>query len=168
MSDQKTQDEGRKKVAELIQDIKFAMLTTAEGDGTLRSRPMTMLDQEFDGDLWFFVGASSPQVGEMRADDQVNLSFANPGDNAYVSVSGTAQILRDRQKMEALWNPIYKAWVPDGLDDPNLALLKISTTQAEYWDSPNGKVVQLVGFAKAMLTGKQAEVGESQKVSLAD
>ncbi len=104
----------------------------------------------------------------MRADDQVNLSFADPGDNAYVSVSGTAQILRDRQKMEALWNPIYKAWFPDGLDDPNLTLLKISTTQAEYWDSPNGKVVQLVGFAKAMLTGKQAEVGESQKVSLAD
>jgi len=168
MSDQRTQDEGRKKVAELLKDIKFAMLTTTERDGSLRSRPMTMLDQEYDGDLWFFVGANSPQVSEMRADDQVNLSFANPSDNAYVSVSGTAQILRDRQKMAELWNPIFKAWFPDGLDDPNLALLKISTTQAEYWDSPNGKVVQLIGFAKAMLTGKQAEVGESQKVNLAD
>jgi general stress protein 26 len=168
MSDQQTQDEGRKKVAELINDIRFAMLTTVGSDGTLRSRPMTMLDREFDGDLWFFVGASSPQVSEMRADDQVNLSFANPGDNAYVSVSGTAQVFRDRQKMEELWNPIYKAWFPDGLDDPDLALLKISTTQAEYWDSPNGKVVQLVGFAKALLTGQQAEVGESQKVDLAD
>src|SRR4051812_32556938 len=114
MSEQKTQDEGRRKVAELIKDIKFAMLTTAERDGSLRSRPMTMLDQEFDGDLWFFVGANSPQVGEMRADDQVNLSFANPSDNAYVSISGTAQILRDRQKMEKLWNPVYKAWFPDG------------------------------------------------------
>ena len=106
MSDGKNQDESREKVAELIKDIQFAMLTTATRDGQLRSRPMTMLDVEFDGDLWFFVGASSPQVAEMRADDQVNLSFANPGDNAYVSLSGTAQISRDRAKIEELWKPV--------------------------------------------------------------
>lgn len=168
MSDQKTQDEGRKKIAELVKDIQFAMLTTVEPDGTVRSRPMATQKQEFDGDLWFFTGASSPKVREIRTDSQVNVSFADPGNNAYVSISGTAQLVRDRQKIEELWNPIYKAWFPDGLDDPDLALLKVTSTQAEYWDSPNGKIVQAIGFAKAIITGKQAEVGESQKVSLAD
>jgi general stress protein 26 len=168
MNDGQGQDDGRKKVAELIKDIRFAMLTTVARDGQLRSRPMTMLDLEFDGDLWFFVGASSPQVAEMRADDQVNLSFANPSDNAFVSISGTAQVVRDRQKIEELWNPAFKAWFPDGKDDPDLAVLKVTTTQAEYWDSPNGKLVQAIGFAKALVTGERVDVGESEKVRLAD
>lgn len=168
MSAGQSQDEGRKNVAELIKDIRFAMLTTVASDGQLRSRPMTMQEQEFDGDLWFFVGASSPAVAEMRADDQVNLSFADPGDNAYVSISGTAQIVRDRAKIEELWKPILKAWFPDGLDDPDLALLKVTTTQAEYWDTPNGKLVQAFAFAKALVTGKPPEVGESEKVRLGD
>ena len=135
MSDHQTQDqdEGREKVAELIKGIRFAMLTTAARGGELRSRPMTMLDQEFDGDLWFFVGASSPQVAEMRADDQINLSFADPGKNTYVSISGTARISRDRSKIEELWKPVYKAWFPNGTADPDLAVLHVTTTQAEYW-----------------------------------
>lgn len=166
MADEQSRDEGRKKVAELIKDIQFAMLTTVARDGQLRSRPMTMQEQEFDGDLWFFVGASSPQVAEMRAEDQVNLSFAKPGDNAYVSISGTAQLVRDRDKMEELWKPVLKAWFPDGLDDPDLALLKVTTTQAEYWDTPNGKLVQAFGFAKALVTGERPDVGESEKVDL--
>lgn len=166
MADEQSREEGRKKVAELIKDIQFAMLTTVARDGQLRNRPMTMQEQEFDGDLWFFVGASSPQVAEMRAEDQVNLSFAKPGDNAYVSISGTAQLVRDRDKMEELWKPVLKAWFPDGLDDPDLALLKVTTTQAEYWDTPNGKLVQAFGFAKALVTGERPDVGESEKVDL--
>lgn len=166
MSDEKTPAENREKIGELIKDIKFAMLTTAERDGTLRSRPMTVQEQEFDGDLWFFVGADYPQVAEMRENNHVNLSFADSGKDSYVSVSGTVELVRDRQKMEELWNPVLKAWFPDGLEDPNLALLKVSTTQAEYWDAPNGKVTQLVGFAKALVTGKQADIGENEKVRL--
>ncbi len=166
MSDDTTQAENRKKVGALIEDITFAMLTTTERDGSLRSRPMAVQEREFDGDLWFFVGANSGQVAEMREHDQINLSFADPGKNAYVSISGTAALSRDRAKMTELWSPILKAWFPEGLADPNLALLKVSATQAEYWDSPNGKVTQLLGFAKALLTGKQADGGENEKVAL--
>ncbi len=125
---------------------------------------MTMLEQEFVGDLWFFVAASSPQVAEIGDSRQVNLSFANPGGNTYVSLSGTAALVRDRAKIEELWNPLFKAWFPDGQDDADLALLKVTPTEAEYWDSPNGKVVQVIGFAKALLTGERADVGESEKV----
>jgi general stress protein 26 len=158
--------EERKKLAELIEDIQFAMLTTQEPDGTLRSRPMTTQQQEFDGDLWFFVGASGSTAREVQRDQQVNLSYAKPDKNIYVSVSGRASLVRDRQKLEELWNPVYKAWFPDGLDDPNLALLRVEATQAEYWDAPNGKVVQALGFAKALLTGKSYEGAENEKLDL--
>jgi general stress protein 26 len=66
-----------------------------------------------------------------------------------------------------LWNPFYKAWFPDGLDDPHLGLLRVDVEKAEYWDSPNSKVVQLAGFVKALVTGQKAKGGDNEKVSFA-
>jgi general stress protein 26 len=128
-----------KTLGALIKDIKFAMLTTVEDDGSLRSRPMATQQAEFDGDLWFFTGASSAKVGEVQRDRQVNVSYADTDGQRYVSVSGTAQLVRDRAKIKELWNPIFKAWFPDGLDDPDLALLKVAVERAEFWDSPSSK-----------------------------
>lgn len=166
MNQQQANGDGIRKLGEMIRDIKVAMLTTAEPDGTLRSRPMMMQDVEFDGDLWFFTAASSPKVQEVQQVNQVNVSFAAPDKQRYVSVSGRASLVRDGRKIKELWNPLFKAWFPDGLDDPDLALLKVSVDQAEYWDSPSGKMVAIAGFAKALVTGERMEGGENQKLDL--
>lgn len=163
---QNGQHDDIKKLGELIEDINIAMLTTVDEDGTLRSRPMGTQQVEFDGDLWFFTAADSAKVHEVRQEQQVNVAYAEPKQQRYVSVSGVAQLVRDQQKIKELWNPIFKAWFPEGLDDPNLALLKVHVTKAEYWESANGVVVQLVGFAKALLTGQQYQGGENEKISL--
>ncbi|MCX6047196.1 MAG: pyridoxamine 5'-phosphate oxidase family protein [Chloroflexi bacterium] len=161
-----TKQDDIKKLGELIKDIKFAMLTTFDKDGTLRSRPMTTQEVEFDGDLWFFAGKNSELAKETKKQHQVNLAYAAPDDNRYVSVSGFAEWVQDKQKIKELWNPLYKAWFPDGLDDPNLALLKIHVEKAEYWEAPGGAVVTLIGFVKALATGKQADVGTNEKIEL--
>jgi hypothetical protein len=72
---------------------------------------------------------------------------------------------RDRGKMEALWRPQYRAWFPDGLDDPDLGLLKVSIEAAEYWDSPSSPVVHLIGLARAVLTGEPPrQMGDHGKI----
>lgn len=155
------------KLAKLINGIKFAMLTTAMPDGTLRSRPMATQQVEFDGVLWFFTQYNSGKVDEIRNDQHVNVSYADPSDNRYVSVSGRAMIVRDRKKSEELWTELHRAWFLKGLDDPNLALLQVSVHDAEYWDSPSSTVVQLAGFVKAMVTGKPAsDLTENRKLHL--
>lgn len=151
---------------ELIKDIRFAMLTTVDEDGFLRSRPMATQSAEFDGELWFFTEASSPKAGEVERDHRVNVSYAAPDDNRYVSVSGTARMVRDRAKAEELWKPALKAWFPEGLDDPDLALLRVQVEKAEYWDSPSSKMIQLAGFLKAVVTGKRIDPGENEKLDL--
>jgi len=166
MTDQPSRAEAIKKLGELIKEINIAMLTTIEADGALRSRPMATQQSEFDGDLWFFLGTSSPKAQEIRNDPRVNLSYAQPDDQRYVSVSGRGELVRDPAKMKELWNPLFKAWFPDGLEDPDLALLKVNVEQAEYWDSPSSTFVTLVGFAKALVTGQRAEVGENAKLDL--
>ncbi|MCA1622935.1 MAG: pyridoxamine 5'-phosphate oxidase family protein [Acidobacteria bacterium] len=166
MEDDKTRAEAIGKLNDLINDIDFAMLTTVDTDGVLRSRPMQTQKAEFDGELWFFTSDKTHKVEEIERDNRVNASYAKPEDNVYVSVSGAASISKDRAKMEEFWNPILKAWFPKGLDDPNICLLKVDVEQAEYWDSPSSTLVQIVGFVKAIITGKRADGGENEKINL--
>ena len=156
------------KLAGLIKDVKIAMLTTVDHDGSLRSRPMATQKAKFDGTLWFFTHASSPKIDEVDQTHEVNLSYASPDDNTYVSVSGTAQLVRDAAKSKELWNPILKAWFPKGLDDPDQALLHVNVNKAEYWDSPSSTMVHIAGFVKAIATGKayQSSPGEHAKLAL--
>ena len=142
------------------------MLTTAEGDGTLRSRPMATQRTKFDGTLWFFTKESSHKVDEIRQDRHVNVSYGDPDQQNYVSISGTARLVRDRAKIKELWNPAYKAWFPKGVDDPEVALLKVEVTEAEYWDAPSSTMAHLFGVVKASITGKPAKVGENKKVEV--
>ena len=155
--------ESIEKLKGLIDSIDFCMLTTMD-DGHLRSRPMSTQQFEFDGDLWFFTGDQTHKVEDIRKDSRINVAYSDPGGNRYVSVSGRAEIVKDREKIEELWSPVLKAWFPEGLDDPSLCLLKIDVEQAEYWDTPSGKIVQLVGFVKAIATGQEMNVGEHEKI----
>lgn len=156
-ADRMTREEMINKVSDLIKDIKMAMLTTEAEDGVLRSRPMATQKAPFDGTLWFFTSASSGKVNEVDWNPEVNLSYAEPSETKYVSISGNAEIVRDRAKMEELWGDIYKAWFPQGLNDPDVCLLKVEVSTAEYWEAKSGKMVQLFGSLKALATGERAQ-----------
>jgi len=158
-------DESIKKIKDIIEDIDFCMLTTID-NGDLRSRPMSTQTAEFDGDIWFFTRDTTHKAEELAKDPRVCAAYSDPDENTYVSISGRGEIVHDRAKMEKLWNPILKAWFPDGLDDPGICLLKVTAERAEYWDSPSGKIVQALGFVKALVTGQEASYGENRKISL--
>jgi len=154
------------KLKGLLESIDFAMLTTIADGGRLRSRPMSTQEMDENGDLWFFTSDRTHKIEEIEADNRVNVAYSQPDDNTYISVFGRAEVVKDRQKIEDLWNPVYKAWFPDGLDDPALCLLKVSVEEAEYWDSSNSKVVQVVGFVKALATGERADGGDYGRIQL--
>lgn len=158
--------EAIEKLRDLIRDAKFCMFGTVDSEGNLRSRPMAVQQTEFDGDLWFFTGKSTDKTIEIRNQDRVNLSFASLKDNAYVSISGTAELVDDRAKARELWNPFYRTWFPKGLDDPDLTLIRVNMDRAEYWDSPNSAVVHLYGVVKAMVTGERPSPGDHQKIEM--
>ncbi|MBB3224328.1 pyridoxamine 5'-phosphate oxidase family protein [Pseudoduganella umbonata] len=144
-----------------IKDVKFGMFTTQDAGGSLSSRPLTLQQLDDAGKLWFFVSDQESFTHELLDNPSVNVSFADVDDHLYVSVSGRAALLRDRAKAEELWNPAVKAWFPQGLDDPHLALLRVDVQAAEYWDTANSKMVTLFAMAKAAITGKPpTNVGE--------
>ncbi|MDR3619411.1 MAG: pyridoxamine 5'-phosphate oxidase family protein [Paludisphaera borealis] len=134
---------GVRKVALMIRGVKIAMLTTTAPDGTLHSRPMATQEAEFDGALWFFTKSGSGKVDEILHDSEVNVSYAAPEDHRYVSVSGKAALVRDRDKIEELWSPAYRPWFAQGLDDPDLALLRVDVRKVAYWDMLAGGMVTM-------------------------
>jgi general stress protein 26 len=146
------------KLAEMIKDINFTMMTTIDGNGKLHSRPMATMEFEkpsdFKGTLWFFTREDSWKVHDIEEEKEVNLAYANPDSQRYVSVTGRASIKRDKSKMKELWTPTLLAWFPEGLNDPSIALIKVEVEAAEIWDTPPSKVVQIIGMARSLVTGK--------------
>lgn len=167
MSDTQTRSASLEKLREMVKDIDFCMLTTIDEQGDPHSRPMSSNgDIDPNGDLWFFTNASSHKVIEVTRTPKVNVSFADPEDQRYVSVTGVAQLVRDKKKIEELWRPEFKMWFPKGKDDPEVALLRISLEKGEYWDSPSSTIGFALSFVSSLLTGKEAEFGENKKVDL--
>jgi general stress protein 26 len=154
------------KLAEMIKKIDFGMLTTVAEDGSLHSRPMSTNGKvEFDGDLWFFTYGNSHKVLEAKENPEVNVSFSDISNHTYISLSGTAKLVRDKEKIKELWQPQLKAWFPDGVDTKDIALLKIIANKAEYWDSPSSIVAHTVALFK-VFAGLQNEVGTNKKIDL--
>jgi general stress protein 26 len=151
---------------ELIRDIKFGMLTHRHGNGMLHSLPLTTQNKSSDegAALYFFISRKSELVQSLQQDGNVNVSYSNPGDDRYVSVSGLAAISEDAAKKEALWSAMAKAWFPGGVTDPDLVLLEVGISHAEYWDVKESKMVQLAKMAKAAVTGERPALGEHKEV----
>ncbi len=149
----------------LIKDIKFAMFTTRQEDGYLHSRPMTTQISDTDRtSLWFFMSHTGGPVDELALEPGVNLSYADPDKDTYVSVTGTAHLSHDMAKTRSLWTKAAQAWFPGGVDDPDLALVEVKITHAHYWDVKESKITQILLIAKAVAVGEQAQLGESVEV----
>jgi general stress protein 26 len=157
-----TEDQTEKLWA-LIKDVREGMLVTKVP--FLRARPMGIVQKDFDGTLWFFTSRSSEKVSELEQDNEVCVTFANPGEMDYVSMTGSVSVSKDRQKIEELWNVPTAAFFPEGKDDPDLVLLKIDVERAEYWDSKSSKMVQLYEFIKGAVTHRVPDLGENRKLS---
>lgn len=161
------QTDSFQKLKALVKCINIAMLTTLDERGSLHSRPMSCNGTiDDDGTLWFFTSSQSSKVDEIDRRQQVNVSFADPHRQEYVSLSGTAQLIQDRQQLQQRWQPTLQAWFPNGLDEPDLALLKVTIEKGEYWDAPSGFVARTFNVLKAVATGERANGGENKQIAL--
>lgn len=157
--------EHHEALARLIESFQTAMLVTDAGADGLVSRPMSPLGEEFDGSLWFATERDNACVAQIKANPRVHVSFADPGKNDYISVSGRATQVDDRAKVEELWNPALSAFF-EGEDDPKLTLLRIDVDTAEYWDGPGTLLGKLAFFAKVASGGDHGSMTDNAQVDL--
>jgi len=164
-----TASDARAKLWELIKDIRFAMFTTRHTNGYLHSRPMTTQNRSIDEDtsLWFFMSRANGPVDDLRNDPSVNVVYADPGKDSYVSISGNAALVDDAARKEQLWSKMNDTWFPLGPTDPDVALVEVKIIQAHYWDVDDSKIVQLIKMATAAVTGNPpTDLGEHAAIHM--
>jgi general stress protein 26 len=157
----------KKSLQQLIRSSRIGMLTTIDGNTGLRGRPM-VAHMTSEGDaLWLLTDAFAPKVREIEKDSRVNVTFASQAEQRYASLSGNAELIRDRTRVEKLWSQSDKAWFPKGRQSSSLATLRVQVRRAELWDVRSNKVVQLIGFARALASGKRYEPIDHKTVDFA-
>jgi general stress protein 26 len=153
------------KVWDLIDDIKFAMLVTHDGEGDeLRARPMHAHGEREEDAIYFLSDRRHHKDDEIHINDNVCVAFADNSGMRYVSVTGTATVLEDRSKVHDLWDASNKAFWDDE-NDPNICVLRVRPSMAEFWAGA-GKIVTTVKMAAAALTGAKPDLGINRKVAL--
>lgn len=147
------------RLGELIEDMPVAMMTTLDDTHALVSRPMTTLEMDAQGALWFFTDLRSTKLAQLK---EVNLAFADGGKSSYVSLSGHGQTESDAARIQALWTPMAKPWFPEGPASPNLALLKFVPKSAEFWDASSSSMVRLFAMVASIVSGRPVAMGEHE------
>lgn len=154
------------KFRELIKDVNICMFTTIDEENQISSRPMftSLIDEE--GNVWFFTNEFSEKIKEVSKDNMVNLIYSHPVKNIYANVRGTCSLIIDPKKMEELWVPGLKHWFPEGLADPKICLVKVSTESAFYWNHSASKMGLLFQMIRSMAKGDKYKETEKGKLDL--
>lgn len=151
------------KLRELLEEFGVAMLVTRTADGSLRGRPMALAEVEPGGTLWFATDRHSGKVDELARDGHVVVTMQSR--TKFVSLSGMAAAVDDRERISRLWEAEWKVWFPGGKDDPNIVLLRVDGSAGEYWDnSGTSGLKYLIEAGKALLTGSRPDVEGDPKV----
>jgi len=159
ITDQKEQltgEEALNKIRELLKHFRSAMLTTVTAVGVISTRPMGVQGDpdQFDGTLWFFTDDRSPKAQLVKTGAHTALVLQNDDKSTYLHMTGRASVERNMTKMQEFYTPLLRTWFPDGLEDPNLALIRFDADKVDYWESPGGMLQVLGAFTKAVVTGE--------------
>jgi general stress protein 26 len=125
MAGEMTQEDKLRKLREIVKAVDICMLTTVDESGDLHSRPMSNnREVELDSDLWFFTYGSSHKVNEVGRVPKVNASFADVDGQQYASLTGRAEVVRDRAKIENCGSRNYAHGSLKGWKRPTLRCSK--------------------------------------------
>lgn len=145
-----------KKIKELSEKAKFCMFCTELEKLPINTRPMSLQETDDEGNLWFISSDVSNKNFQIKDDNRVQLIFMNNSDSEYLSVFGEATIYKDRATIEDKWSSMANAWF-DGKDDPNVSIIRVAPKDTYYWDTKAGKLVSLITFAAAAITGNKTD-----------
>jgi general stress protein 26 len=151
-----TNQEAIKKIKELSEKAKICMFCTELDKLPVNSRPMGIQETDDTGNLWFISSESSNKNFEIKEDNRVQLYFMNNSDSEYLSIFGEAFIYTDKVTIEEKWSAMANAWF-DGKDDPNVSIIRVQPKETYYWDTKAGKLVSLLSFATAAITGNKTD-----------
>ena len=159
-------NDGRNHLYNVVNDFDVAMLVTHTADAS-HARPMAIARMDEGIGAYLVTHINSLKVDEIAVNPNALLTFQST--NKFASVRGELTVMHDRELIEKMWKEVWKVWFPDGKSDPNIALLKFTAHEGEYWDNAGVQGLKYVyDAAKAYVAGETPKTDQAQhaKVSL--
>ncbi|TRM69530.1 hypothetical protein BD626DRAFT_474423 [Schizophyllum amplum] len=164
-------------VKKIIQETKFAMLTTHSSDGHLYSRAMVPASPYDHNQLTlvFIANNVSPKFDEIKNDSNVNVSFAHSNTD-WASFSGQAKVSQDPELIKKHWSSVDKAWFGDLKDgihkgnesDPRISIIEVVPDEIRYWTVTKNAAARAADMAAGALTGNTSAPGELRTITKAE
>lgn len=120
----------------------------------LSVRPMSVLQVDEEGNLWFMSHSDSNKNEEIANDPFTHLFFQENKNSGFLNIYGISEISTDQQKIDELWNPLLKVWFQNGKEDPKISLIKVMPTNVYYWDTKHGEAIAFIKMAASIITGR--------------
>lgn len=152
-----TDAEAAKKLKELSEKARICMFCTELTEIPNNARPMSLQECDEEGNLWFLSSEASNKNFEIKDDRRVQLFFMNNSNSEYLSVYGNAFIYTDKSTIEDKWSDLANAWFEEGKEDPLVSVIRVTPEEIYYWDTKAGKLVSMLSFAAAAITGKTTD-----------
>jgi general stress protein 26 len=158
--------EAIEKMQDIAKDADICLFATNLTTLPISARPMSTQKVDDEGNLWFLSSKTSSQNEDIQADSRVQLFYSQKSSSEYLSVYGEATVMQDREIAQELWSPMAKAWFTEGVDDPDLTVIKVSPLEAYYWDTKSNKTVSLLKIIASVVTGKSSDDGVKGKITV--
>lgn len=155
-------------IQEMVKEISYTMMTTRNHEDHLHSCPMNTTETSIGAkEIWFIGHKPSETVDHINKNPEVNLAYVTQDSEKYLSISGTAELVEDEEKLNELWSIAYNAYFEKGKEDPKVQLIKVTPHGAEYWANGNA-IASAVKMAAAALSDNAVEksLGENFSIEL--
>jgi len=151
------------RVWKLMEKIGICMLASKDGE-KIKSRPMGAKPRQSENAIYFLTDVRGHKEEEVAQDSHVCLSFSQPSDGRFLTVSGNARVLNDRALIRDLWDTAAEAWW-SGADDPVVRAIEVTPEEAQFWEGPHG-IVATFAMAFAAATSAPPLMGDQRKVDM--
>jgi general stress protein 26 len=144
--------EAASKIQAIASSVRTCMFATQLDKYPPDIRPMAIQAVEENGSFWFLSSANSDKNADIASDARVVLTFQDESNARYACLAGQAAIHSDRATIEKYWTAFANNWF-DGKDDPRVTVISVRPESGHYWESQNGKILQITKLALGALTG---------------
>ncbi len=158
-------NDARKKLISIVQDIEVAMLVSNLGSKPLSAVPMNTKKVDDEGNIWFLSSLNSDHSQDIIKDADVQLLYSDNSNMVFISIYGEALINTEKTRLEKLYTKVDDTWF-NGVDDPNLTAIQIIPKEAYYWDTKKNKFVSFFNIGLAATTKSKKDTGEKGKLDL--
>lgn len=159
--------EAKEKLKEIVNKVDIGMIGTYENNNEfVYAVPMSRQEIDEQGNIWYMISVDHQTCKNVEQNGRVSLLMSDPSSYNFLSLNGKGEIVYDLERVDKYWNQMMEAWFERGKEDPAIRLLKVTPSEAHYWDNKSNKLVTLFKILTASVTGQNLDIGRQGDIHI--